>query len=49
VVQTLARGPHAPRERFCVPYITQNHDYIPLATQPLHVTVSHHWSAGQYV
>jgi len=49
VVQTLTRGPYsargqfcAARERFCVPYITHSHNYIALATQPLHITVTHH-------
>ena len=36
-----------PANAFCMPYITQSHKYIVLATQPLQVT--HHWSAGQYV
>jgi len=35
-----------PANAFCMPYITQSHKYIVLATQPLQVT--HHWSAGQY-
>jgi len=39
----------AVHERFCVPYITQSHNYIALATQPLHFAVTHHWSTGQYV
>jgi len=36
-----------PANAFSVPYITQSHKYIVLATHPLQVT--HHWSAGQYV
>jgi len=46
MVQTLARGPQ-PRtifvqlaNDFCMPYITQSHQYIVLATQPLQIT--HH-------
>jgi len=32
---------------FCMPYCTQSHKRIVLATQPLQVI--HHWNAGQYV
>jgi len=36
-----------PANAFRMPYITQSHNYIVLATQPSQVI--HHWSAGQYV
>jgi len=35
-----------PANAFCMPYFTQSHEYIVLATQPLQVT--HHWSASKY-
>jgi len=46
----VQRGPNTgmrPANGFCMPYFTQSHKCIALATQLLQV--ARHWSAGQYV